>query len=258
MSKKALWILVSVLVLALVGGGTAFGINQWKAAQVEKEAEANAKKRAEMDAGIAKAEQSRLDRDNAFATAIKTKIVSLTGRDSKALSEWGQGMCAAIANGSTPQDVAVSITEDPKFNFNIPYASMAVSESISTYCPEQGPMSMEQIDTLVREEQESKKLAEQERITQIRLKTSDLDKYYKNAAEQLNIFAKKGKKWTIDHGFKTCAAIDDGESIQSLIESFEEEHGASRPDALGAVVLPIYDICWDYEPLIQKWSEEWN
>lgn len=72
MSKKTLWIFISVLTLAVALPGTAsfVGVNQWKAYKAEADAAEHRKERAEIDARIS-------PQDVEFAASIRTQLPKL-------------------------------------------------------------------------------------------------------------------------------------------------------------------------------------
>lgn len=245
MGKKALWILVAVLSLALIGTVSLLGVNQWKANQAEAEAAAQQKEKADQaqvltdkaEAEAAaqqkeKADQAQvlIDRDKAFVTAMRGAAGGVIEESNpEATVKLGQGLCEVMAEEEStseswpPLIIATYLTTSEEDPYTSEEAAHVVSLSVNTFCPEQGPATFEEILTILETDPEAaeEELAE-EQSQDSRAVALKAERFVTAIRNGIPFYKSLPEDLIVDLGEAVCAGLKNGGSVEQMVRTFTE------------------------------------
>lgn len=260
MGKKAIWILVAVLALALIGTASIIGVNQWKASQAKAEAVTQQKLKADQ-------EQAILDRDEAFVASMKASDDQLAGGDPENIVAFGKGLCEVMTEegsagkSSPPHNVAfylATLDDDPS---TATEAAHAVSLSVSTYCPEHGPATFETIQSALQADEaeaeaeeraeaqakaEAQRKKELEEQAESKANVITIEKFISAVRKNVSPFKRASDSELIETGQAVCHSIKLGVSTENIVIAAQQDNvGMTMEEAYFFVGGSIGAFCWE-------------
>ncbi|MFF5793692.1 DUF732 domain-containing protein [Paeniglutamicibacter sp. NPDC012692] len=244
MSKKLLWILISVVALVLVATVSVVSVNAVKASKIEAERKETVREA-----------QRIADRNNLFAAGLRRDTKSFSELDPQLIIRTGKYACESMTNGTAPNEVAYTMfKDDTPVMMSSKDSGTIVSRSVETLCPERGPVSASEINDYVSQRLFSENEAERKAAEEASRKKATSSGFYKDISSQIALFGEKGKKWSVEFAVDQCFWVDDATSVENRIQEFEREHNATRSDAIGAVAVSIKYACPESYDFVEEWQ----